>query len=212
MEKEKFTLKPCANMMWTVKDEETGITIDFREGLFNETQVVNIPADSEEKVRDLSATEIAGIMSSFGDWLAENHSEVVCSRSEARCRAIWLLGNERYWLAFADMMNALLVDWEEENASFRLFAEVDDYLDMYNGVGLTDSEVCNLRGSVSMLADDEAMEVVDLVYVFWKYKEHEDIQQWTRDLQSWPSWCPTNPYSPLFNDDQNEEGGNHGED
>lgn len=44
MEKDRFELIPGENLMWKVTDKENGIVIDFREGLFNKTQVVKIPA------------------------------------------------------------------------------------------------------------------------------------------------------------------------
>ena len=38
MAKERFSLKAGANLMWTVSDAESGVSIEFREGLFNVAQ------------------------------------------------------------------------------------------------------------------------------------------------------------------------------
>lgn len=40
MTKERFELTSGKDLMWTVKDNESGVKIEFREGLFNETQEV----------------------------------------------------------------------------------------------------------------------------------------------------------------------------
>ena len=41
MAKERFTLASGKDLMWTVKDNESGIAIEFREGLFNESRRLN---------------------------------------------------------------------------------------------------------------------------------------------------------------------------
>lgn len=42
MAKERFSLTSGNDLMWTVTDNESGIAIDFREGLFNDSQEVVI--------------------------------------------------------------------------------------------------------------------------------------------------------------------------
>ena len=42
MAKERFSLTSGKDLMWTVTDNESGIAIDFREGLFNDSQEVVI--------------------------------------------------------------------------------------------------------------------------------------------------------------------------
>ena len=72
MAKERFSLKAGANLMWTVSDAESGVSIDFREGLFNETQKVSMP----DSMHGCDVMALARIMREVGDWMAENHSEV----------------------------------------------------------------------------------------------------------------------------------------
>lgn len=72
MAKERFSLKAGANLMWTVKDEHTGVSIEFREGLFNESQEVNVPKEAQS----LSAIELATVMREIGDWIAQEHSDI----------------------------------------------------------------------------------------------------------------------------------------
>ena len=45
MAKERFELTSGKELMWTVTDNESGIAIEFREGLFNESQEVKLPTD-----------------------------------------------------------------------------------------------------------------------------------------------------------------------
>lgn len=52
MSNERFTLTADENSMWTVSDKESGFSIKFREGLFNETQEVVKPDTLPDYVND----------------------------------------------------------------------------------------------------------------------------------------------------------------
>ena len=189
MAKERFTLASGKDLMWTVKDNESGIAIEFREGLFNESQEVKLPTDF------VPADEpgMERIMREIGDWMAENHSEVALSDLEARRSAIWKLSNEKYWLAMAAATNSLLLsDVDAEHANFILYAEVCDWIEFENGVDLTEAEDENLKGVLSELTDAEAWEVFKMLHVFWNYKTDQgDMFQWAIDVTWWPAWLPT---------------------
>jgi hypothetical protein len=186
MSNERFTLTPCANMMWRVDDKQTGFSIDFREGLFYETQEVSTPANlTEEQIKSAATT-----MREMGDWLAHAAREVVICDTAARCRAIWTLANERYWLAMADALNGVLIDWDDDETAARLFDEMDDYTNDTTAINLTEAETENLMGALSMLSNSEAREVINLVYVFWQYCGNKDVSIWAHDLLWWPAWCP----------------------
>lgn len=189
MAKERFTLASGKDLMWTVKDNESGIAIDFREGLLNESQEVKQPVDF------VSADEpgMARIMRDIGDWMAENHSEVALSDWKARRSAIWKLSNEKYWLAMAAATNSLLLsDMDAEHAACMLCAEVCDWLEFEKSVDLTKAEEENLKGVLSELTDAEAWEVFKIIHVFWNYRrEDTDMFQWALDVTWWPAWLPT---------------------
>ena len=189
MAKERFTLTSGKDLMWTVKDNESGIKIDFREGLFNESQEVKLPSDFVPA--DENGME--RIMREIGDWMAENHSEVAISDWKARRSAIWKLSNEKYWLAMAAATNSLLLsDIDAEHANFILYAEVCDWIEFENGVDLTKAEEENLKGVLSELTDAEAWEVFKILHVFWNYKTDQcDMFQWAIDVTWWPVWLPT---------------------
>ena len=189
MAKERFTLTSGKDLMWTVTDNESGIAIEFREGLFNETQEVKVLVD----FFPFDASEMARIMREIGDWMAENHVEVALSDLRSRRSAIWKLSNEKYWLAMAAATNSLLLsDKDAEHAAWMLYAEVCDWLEMEKTVDLTKAEEENLKGVLSELTDAEAWEVFKILHVYWNYRtEDTDMFQWAMDVTWWPAWLPT---------------------
>lgn len=72
MAKERFSLKAGANLMWTVSDAESGVSIEFREGLFNETQKVSVP----DSMQGGDVMKVARIMREIGDWMAQEHADI----------------------------------------------------------------------------------------------------------------------------------------
>lgn len=189
MAKERFTLTSGKDLMWTVTDNENGIAIDFREGLFNESQEVKLIAEFTYG----DAPRMARIMREIGDWMAEKHVEVALSDWRSRRSAIWKLSNEKYWLAMAAATNSLLLsDKDAEYAAWMLCAEVCDWLEMEKTVDLTEAEEENLKGVLSELTDAEAWEVFKILHVFWNYRtEDTDMFQWAMDVTWWPAWLPT---------------------
>ena len=189
MAKERFELTSGKELMWTVTDNESGIAIEFREGLFNESQEVKLPTDF------VPADEpgMARIMREIGDWMAANHSEVALSDWRDRRSAIWKLSNEKYWLAMAAATNSLLLsDMDAEHADFMLYAEVCDWVEFEKSVDLTAAEEENLKGVLSELTNAEAWEVFKMLHVFWNYKTDQgDMFQWAMDVTWWPAWLPT---------------------
>ena len=188
MTKERFELTSGKNLMWTAKDNESGIAIDFCEGLFNESQEVKLPADFVPG----DASGMARIMREIGDWIAENHAEVALCDWRARRSAIWKLSKEKYWLAMAAATNSLMLsDLDSGHAACMLYAEVCDWADFEKSVDLTKAEEENLRGVLSELTDAEAWEVFKILHVYWNYRtEDTDMFQWALDVTWWPAWLP----------------------
>lgn len=188
MAKERFSLTAGANLMWTVSDAESGVSIEFREGLFNESQKVNVP----DSMQGSDAMKVASIMREIGDWMGKNHSEVALCAWQDRRSAIWKLSNEKYWLAMAAATNSLLMTDEDVlHAACMLYAEVCDWLEMEKTVGLTEAEEENLTGVLSELTGGEAWEVFRILHVFWNDRtEGCDMRQWALDVTWWPAWLP----------------------
>lgn len=188
MAKERFDLTSGKNLMWTVTDNENGIVIEFREGLFNESQEVKLLTEFTSG----DAPRMARIMREIGDWVAENHVEVALCDWKARRSAIWKLSNEKYWLAMAAATNSLMLsDMDAEHAACILFAEVCDWAEFEKNVDLTAAEEENLKGVLSELTDSEAWEVFKMLHVFWNYKTDQgDMMQWAMDVTWWPAWLP----------------------
>lgn len=188
MANERFVLASGKDLMWTVTDNENGIAIDFREGLFNESQEVKLIAEFTYG----DTPRMARIMREIGDWMAENHVEVALSDWKTRRSAIWKLSNEKYWLALAAATNSLLLsDMDAEHAACMLYAEVCDWAEFEKSVDLTKAEEENLKGVLSELTDAEAWEVFKILHVFWNYRTEDiDMFQWAMDVTWWPAWLP----------------------
>ena len=170
MAKERFELTSGNNLMWMVTDNENGVKIEFREGLYNDTQKVTMPTESA--CGDVMT--FARIMREIGDWMDENHAEVALSDWKARRSAIWKLSNEKYWVAMASATSSLLLsDIDAESAACMLYAEVCDWADLEMDVALSEAEVENLTGVLTVLTHEEAWEVFKIIYVFWNYKEND---------------------------------------
>lgn len=188
MAKERFELTSGKDLMWTAKDKESGVRIEFREGLINETQVAKVPHDIIEG----DAMTLAHIMREIGDWMAENHVEVALSDWRSRRSAIWKLSNEKYWLAMAAATNGLMLSgMDAEHAACMLCAEVCDWAEFEKNVDLTAAEEENLKGVLSELTDAEAWEVFKILHVYWNYRTKDiDMFQWAMDVTWWPAWLP----------------------
>lgn len=188
MANERFTLTSGKDLMWTVTDNENGIAIDFREGLFNESQEVKLIAEFAYG----DASRMARIMREIGDWMAEKHVEVALSDWRSRRSAIWKLSNEKFWLAMAAATNSLLLsDMDAEHAACMLCAEVCDWAEFEKSVDLTAAEEENLKGVLSELTDEEAWEVFKILHVYWNYRTEDiDMFQWALDVTWWPAWLP----------------------
>lgn len=188
MANERFVLASGKDLMWTVTDNENGIAIDFREGLFNESQEVKLIAEFTYG----DTPRMARIMREIGDWMAENHVEVALSDWKTRRSAIWKLSNEKYWLAMAAATNSLLLsDMDAEHAACMLYAEVCDWAEFEKSVDLTKAEEENLKGVLSELTDAEAWEVFKILHVFWNYRTEDiDMFQWAMDVTWWPALLP----------------------
>lgn len=202
MAKERFELTSGKDLMWTVTDNENGIAIDFREGLFNESQEVKLLTEFTSG----DAPRMARIMREIGDWMAENHVEVALSDWKARRLAIWKLSNEKYWLAMAAATNSLMLsEMDAEHAACMLYAEVCDWAEFEKSVDLTAAEEENLKGVLSELTDSEAWEVFKMLHVFWNYKTDQgDMMQWAMDVTWWPAWLPEELKRSEFADDDDD--------
>lgn len=193
MSNQRFTITPSANSMWTVADTESGFSIKFREGLFNETQQVIQPKHLPEVPDGVEpAVFFAGIMSAIGDYMAQEHPYIATCDIYARRSALWMLSHEKYWITMAAACNSLLIDFDDNQTEY-LFQEVSDFLELdgSNPADLNDAEKTNLLGAISLLDDDEANEVFDILLAFWHeyYDAHVSTETWARDLLWWPAWA-----------------------
>lgn len=191
MNNERFTITAGKNSMWTVSDKESGFSITFREGMFNETQEVKNP-DTIPKGVDL-ATWSAEAMSAIGDYMATKHPFVASCDIYARRSALWMLSHESWWVTLVAACNSLLINEEEGNLATQLFIELDDFFNVSheNPAGLEDYEKSNLLGAVSLLDEDEAAEVFRIIHTYWNeyYGDNLDTEKWACNLLWWPLYA-----------------------
>lgn len=193
MSNERFSLTPSANSMWTVSDKETGFSITFREGMFNETQEVKNPDKFPEGVE--LASWAARAMSAIGDYMATEHPFVATCDKLARRSALWMLSHESWWVTLVAAYDSLLIDEEEGDLANQLFLGLDDFFNSSheNPANLEDNEKGNLMGAVSLLDEDEVVEVFHIIHTYWYeyYDDGFDTEKWARDLLWWPAWANT---------------------
>ena len=184
---ERFFLTSGENLTWIVSDAENGIDIEFREGLFNETQVVKTS-------RNLNGDtmKLATIMREIGDWMAETYSVLAVCNWKCRLSAIRKLDNENYWLIMAAATQDLLETGEEQCfSSNRLNTEVCDWLEQVKSVDLTKDEEANLKSVLATLTDEEACEVFHVLHLYWFFHSDDyEMFQWAIDVTCWPAWLP----------------------
>ena len=203
MAKERFELTPGNSLMWTVKDNESGVKIEFREGLFNDTQVVHCPADFDPAY----VLKMARIMREIGEWMSKNHAEVALCNWEARRSAIWQLSKDNYWVAMAAATSSLLLsDIDAKDAAYILHGEVFDWIELEKSIAMTYAEEENLKGVLTLLTAEEAWEVFKIIHVLWNYKENDcDMWQWAEDVTWWPVWIPRElKLKDLWDDDEDD--------
>lgn len=178
----KIKLTPLAALMWTVEDKECGIKVSFREGLFNETQNVELDDDKKDMM------SVAGAMREIGEWLALEHREIAECNMKARARA--LMGfDEQQLLAVTAALNSVLMDWDSNNAQTFLLAEVEDYL-KDDTFGLSMENRADLLDWLALLDGEEALEIALTIKAYWDYKsETLDVCDWARDALQFPSWA-----------------------
>ena len=200
----KLSLTPGENMHWTITDQETGISMTFREGLFNGTLNVSIP-DSMMTVGEDPTMRIAHIMREIGDHMGTEYYSLCTSIVEARCKAIWHLPHPSWWVAIASACINLEHDYALSMTSSDLLAEVDDYLDQETPSHWSAAESVNLLGALGMLTDEETHEVMCAVTAYWEhwYPSGEDIWHWAEDMIWWPSWA--REYMPEIDEEDHDE-------
>ena len=179
--------------MWQVCDAETGFSIKFREGMFNETQEVANPDKFPESV-DLAIWG-AKAMSAIGDYMAKEHPHLSSCNIRARRTSLWTLSHETWWITIISAFNSPTFDVGDFDLSDLLFFELDTFLNSSheNPANLADNEKSNLLGAISLLDEDEISEVFAIIHIFW-HEYHDariDTQTWARDLLWWPAWANT---------------------
>lgn len=192
---EPYTLSSSTNSMWAVTDNNSGVSIVFREGLYNESQQVLIPTDLSPSAKARMAT----IMREIGEWIVTNHPYVAqCGNTEARISAIHKLDQEDWWVTIAAAFNGVWIPSDLRIPAQSVLAmEVHDFLSEQNPCCLSEDDKSRLLYLINASEDGEldegeclsaaeANEVISIVLSFWA--TDKDIHTWARDILWWPAW------------------------
>lgn len=196
---ERYTLHRGKNFMWTCKDAESGLEISFREGMFNDTQNINI-----ENLKGIyDPMQIPRLLTGMADWLALHFDCIVSCNAVERGDAIRVLGVESYWRLLIDLLNGHMVTSEDDANA--LVAELEDadpsLFDKWN----VDQE--SIMNCADSLSDEEAHEVFRAVDAFWQMQGMFDINldEWVRDILWWPAFLPQERREPQGMEDFGRE-------
>lgn len=187
---EKYTLHRGKNFEWTCIDSESGLVITFREGMFNDTQNINI-----DNLRGVdSPLAIPHLLTSMTDWLVQNYPCITECNAVERADALRALMVEEYWKVLVDLLNGHVLDSQDDDNS--LLAVLDDADDSVYDRWEVD------RDEMTYCADNltaaEAHEVFAIVDAYWQMQATYDIdlREWARDLLWWPAFLPQERREP----------------
>lgn len=185
---QKYTLQRGKNFMWSCTDNESGLVITFREGMFNDTQNI-------DNIKGIdSPMQIPSLMTGMADWLAQNYPCIVECNAVERGDAIRALYREEYWKLLADILNGhMLTDEDDDQA---LMAELEDAEEAYFDKWDVDRD--EMIYCADSLGAMEAHEVFAIVDAFWQMQQEHDIdlREWARDLLWWPAFLPQERREP----------------
>lgn len=187
---EKYTLQRGKNFEWTCTDNESGLVITFREGMFNDTQNINI--DNLKGID--SPMAIPSLLTGMTDWLAQNYACIVECNAVERGDAIRALMVEEYWKVLVTILNGHLLTNEDDDQA--LMAELEDADDsVFEQWEVDRDEMIYCADSLGPM---EAHEVFAIVDAFWQMEAAHDIdlREWARDLLWWPAFLPQERREP----------------
>lgn len=187
---EKYTLQRSKNFMWSCTDNESGLVITFREGMFNDTQNINI--DNLKGIE--SPMAIPSLLTGMTDWLAQNYPCITECNAVERGGAIRVLMVEEYWKVLADLLDGHMLDSLDDNQS--LMAELEDGGEaIFEKWDVDRDEMIYCADQLGAL---EAYEVFAIVDAFWQMENEYDIDvdTWARDLLWWPAFLPQDRREP----------------
>ena len=190
MKKDRFTINPDTNnsILWTVKDNVSGMRVVFYEGCFSDGGMQQVPDSLKGKDKE---EELQRIDKEITTWIGENALDIAVCNQSARCRAIWLLNDSHSLAVIIQAIKGISPDdVDMTKAAGILFDKVEHYIFMGDGEDefCFDQEITRLMGAVSMLSDKEAMELFCMASVFWNYKDKAgiDVNDFADNLLLWP--------------------------
>lgn len=174
-----YEIKRLKNSTWEIIDTSHETTIQFREGMFNETQEVNTP----EWLTD--AQVIAGILRYAGEWAYNSVPDIVTCNIEARKSVIYKIEREEWWMLLTRLPD---INPTGDTGVFcygvkQLVRDEDllGYYEVEDGQRLL--KVC------SSLNREQVSEVYRILRS-QQILPGDNLYDWARDLLWWPAWVP----------------------
>lgn len=215
----KYKLEHIGCNMWRCTEEETGATAEFLEAQFSSPDYYKVPlsreynpeTDGEDEgkfIYEQSLRESA-IMQKMGEWLKENHRYIAYTNDcDARCTAIYKLGGQYQWWILYNAFKQFVIRSTFEDINESLYGNgskrpfLDKIVNEYNDLivkgkvkdDVPDWQRFNLLGSIALLFENEAQEVLNMVAAVLD-PAAIPANDWANDLYRWPyqyqsSWLP----------------------
>lgn len=188
MKKDRFTVTPSKteSVVWMVKDNVSGVGIEFVEGNMFDTSRYFVFDKAKCKNKDIDS-----VVANIAKWIGENRLDFAVCNVSARFRAIWLINDSHSLAVITQAIKGISPnDVDMTRASVVLISKVNDYVLTGDGENefYSEQEMTRFFGVVSMLSDKEAMEIFCMASVYWNYKEKAeiDIGNYADDLIRWP--------------------------
>ena len=183
---ERYSLQPRQNLWWEVRDNITGVSCEFLEGMYFEDRKPSVPAEQTEN--------LSTIVRDMGKWLYDNHHHISICNKDARKAIIERVSRRKnWWETLAAAFNGFLFE-EDENIDIRVIlrAQVSDFLKEQNPFAIDDvDELVDLFWIPDEDCTEfypttaEIKELVAIIRAFWD--SDRDINVWSRDLALWPT-------------------------
>lgn len=188
---ERYELKPRPNLWWEVRDNLTGVSCEFLEGMYFKDRKSSVPAEQTENLNT--------IIRDMGKWLYDDHHDISICNKEARKSVINKLPHEDWWKTLVAAFNGIWFTGNEPmDIRFVIYEQLKDFLEEQNPFNVDANELVHFHfwyydvdESRPGDADDyrittgECQEILAMVHAFWE--SNTNIDTWARDILLWPT-------------------------
>lgn len=173
-------------------DQDTGVSVKFVDGLFNETQNFSCPEHLTHE--DLNPLKLAREANRIGDYLANEHSSSATCRIKYRMSVIRFLPDPEYWIALERVLDKDISC--KQRTSTDLLCAIKDYLEKHEDDCMKEqlksiqSKFNTARDifEAESLVDGMAREIFLLIDSYHNFDAtYNDTECWARNIILWSS-------------------------